>query len=49
MGRHQLNDCLNAKGERLVFVLNSLLNDCGHPIETRYSPSFTTMQYPRQH
>jgi hypothetical protein len=23
----QLNDCLNAKGERLVLVLNNLLND----------------------
>src|SRR6185437_1158081 len=27
--RHQLNDSLNSKGERLVFVLNNLLNDCG--------------------
>jgi len=25
----QLNDCLNSKGERLTFVLNNLLNDCG--------------------
>lgn len=24
----QLKDCLNSKGERLVFVLNNLLNDC---------------------
>jgi len=29
MDNHQLKDCLNSKGERLVFVLNSLLNDCG--------------------
>ena len=24
----QLNDALNFKGERVVFVLNNLLNDC---------------------
>ncbi len=25
---NQLNDFLNSKGERLVFALNKLLNDC---------------------
>jgi hypothetical protein len=28
-GGIQLNDFLNSKGERFVFVLKSLLNDCG--------------------
>ncbi len=25
---YQLNDCLNFSGERFVFALNNLLNDC---------------------
>ncbi len=29
INNRQLNDCLNSKGEKLVFVLNNLLNDCG--------------------
>ncbi len=26
--KNQLKDCLNSKGEKLVFFLNKLLNDC---------------------
>ncbi|MDB5130076.1 MAG: hypothetical protein JWQ85_4308 [Mucilaginibacter sp.] len=38
---HQLNDCLNSNGERLVFVLNNLLNDCGCSKPNSYAISLT--------
>jgi len=37
----RLNDCLKSKGERLVFVLNNLLNDCGCSKPNSYAISLT--------
>ena len=37
----QLKACLNATGERLVLVLNNLVNDCGYSKPNSYAISLT--------
>jgi len=39
--KYQLNDCLNFIGERSVFALNNLLNDCECSKPNSYAISLT--------